>query len=233
MSAPTAKDRLRHLIELAQSEEPADRRTLAGALCDLLLDWPQNYPANMREPFEALLEKAARDVDAQTRRALAERLAPFRAAPMTLLNELFFDAPAEAKSFILARNAENEAAEPATNTAPAQGDEQNLVALMRKARDDNFTRAFAKLLGVETGTATRILHEQSGEALAVACKGAHLARSTFSTLALLNAPNDDATADAKYARLAAYDAVSQDAAERMVRFWRAHFAQNSASARVA
>ena len=57
MSAPSAKDSLRHLIELAQREEPADRRTLAGALCDLLLDWPQNYPANMREPFEALLEK--------------------------------------------------------------------------------------------------------------------------------------------------------------------------------
>lgn len=233
MSAPTAKDRLRHLIELAQSEEPGNRRTLAGALCDLLLDWPQTYPENMREPFEALLEKAVRDVDAQTRRALAERLAPFRAAPMALLNELFFDAPPEAKSFILARNTEKTDADLAPEVTPVHGDEQGLIALMRKARDDNFTRAFAKLLGVETGTASRILREESGEALAIACKGAHLARATFSALALLNAPQEVNTADAKYARLATYDAVRQDAAESMVRFWRAHVVQTAEPAQVA
>ena len=30
-------------------------RTLALELCVLLLDWPATYPANMREPFDALL----------------------------------------------------------------------------------------------------------------------------------------------------------------------------------
>ena len=76
-----------------------------------------------------------------------------------------------------------------------------------------------KLLGVDGALATRILAEPSGDALAAACKGAHLKRTTFSALALLFAPPDDAQ---KQRRLGAYDAVPQEGAESLVRFWRAH-----------
>jgi hypothetical protein len=58
-----ARARLNSLVELATENAPEKRRALAIELCDLLLAWPANYPATMREPFEALLEKTVRLID--------------------------------------------------------------------------------------------------------------------------------------------------------------------------
>lgn len=213
-----ARERLIQLVDLAGRNTPEDRRRLVSELCALLLDWPGDYPLAMRAPFEQLLEKAAQNVDGGTRATLAGRFAAQPDAPVDLLNELFFDAPDAVKSAIFRRNAL------ANDDAPLpEGDhaahEAALVAAARGHRGETLASEFARLLGVECKLARRILSEPSGGALAAACKSAHLKRATFSALALLFAPNEDAE---KERRLIAYDSVPQGAAENLVRFWRTH-----------
>lgn len=57
------RERLNHLLDLAARGDEA-RAALLGELVDLLLDWPKEYGPAMRAPFEALLDRTARDVDA-------------------------------------------------------------------------------------------------------------------------------------------------------------------------
>src|SRR5580698_765171 len=99
MSDP--RERLTRLVELATQNAPQTRRQLAAELCDLLLDWPANYPAAMREPFETLLEKTMRLIDRETRVALIARIAACQDAPPSLLREYFFDAPDDLRGVIL------------------------------------------------------------------------------------------------------------------------------------
>jgi len=212
-----AKQHLSHLADLAERDTPEDRRQLVRALSELLLAWPQDYPLAMRAPFEALLENVAQRVDGETRAQLATRFAALPDAPVGLLNELFFDASPAVKEAILRRNAL------ANDDAPlAAGDhragEAALIAAARARRSEDLAGELARLLGVECTMARRILAEPTGDALAAACKGAHLKRATFSALALLFAPQSAETE----ARLKAYDAVPQGAAENLVRFWREH-----------
>jgi len=203
--------RLQRLIELAGKPAPEDRAALALELAELLSDWPMKYPHEMREPFETLLEKCVRGVDNQTRARVAARVAGRAEAPVHLLNALFFDAPAEAKLGIVARNAGASAHE-----AGAAADEARLIEAARHGTGEDFAADFARLLGIEPVTARRILSEPSGNALAAACKGARLTRAAFSTLAVLFAP--DAKPDDT--RLSAYENVPQDGADNMLRYWR-------------
>jgi hypothetical protein len=210
-----AKQRLTHLIELATTDAPENRRTLAVELCDLLLDWPSHYPATMREPFEALLEKIVRMIDADTRRALAEKLGAREETPLPLLNEFYFDAPAETRDAIILRNA---LLDDGTQPQIPGTDETAIVSAARNTANGEFTASFAKMMGIEPATAERILHDHSGRALAIACKGAHMNRVTFSALALLTeATNSDA--DTRE-RLASFDSVPLPAAERLLDHWR-------------
>jgi hypothetical protein len=210
-----ARQRLSHLIELATTNAPENRRTLAVELCDLLLDWPAHYPAAMREPFEALLEKIVRMIDADTRRALAEKLGAREETPLPLLNEFYFDAPAETRDAIVLRNA---LLEDGTQPTLPHADEQEIVAAARSKTNGEFARAFASMLGIAAGTAERILQDHSAHALAIVCKGAHMNRATFSALALLTeAANGDA--DTRE-RLASFDSVPLPAAERLLDHWR-------------
>jgi hypothetical protein len=212
-----AKQRLTHLIELATTDAPETRRTLAVELCDLLIDWPPHYPAAMREPFEALLEKTVRIIDGETRRALIARLATRHETPVTLLNEFYFDAPEDTRDAIVLRNAlmDGAGAAPAAHT-----DEAALVAAARSKPQDQFAQAFASLLGIERGTADHILHDHSGRALAVACKGAHLGRATFSALAVLSEAG--MALDTARERLSSFDSVPLTGAERLLDYWRSH-----------
>lgn len=214
---PSARERLIHLVDLASREAPEERRRLVSELCELLLDWPAEYPLSMRTHFDKLLERAARDVDREMRAALAERFVALPDAPVSLLNELFFDASGGVKDAILRRNAL------ANDDAPLPVDghgvpEAALISTARTSDSEDLAAQFAKLLKIDRGTAHRILSEPTGDALAAACKGAHLKRATFSTLALLFAPERME----KEARLSAYDAVPQEGAENLIRFWRAH-----------
>jgi hypothetical protein len=219
MSDP--RERLTRLVELATESAPEKRRMLATELCDLLLDWPPNYPAAMREPFETLLEKTMRLIDREARVALIARIA--MSGPLDFLNEFFFDAPAELRAVILARNAQ--APLPAAPSGPI--DEAALIDAARRDVNGAFTDRFAQAARFDGETAACILRDDTAAALAVAAKGAHLSRAAFSALALLA---DGACApDQTLARLAAYDGVAQGAAESMVRFWRVRAAQRAGS----
>ncbi len=208
----TPKERLSHLVELAAQGEAA-RPRLAHELSDLLLDWPADYPDAARLPFEALLEKAVREVDRDTRAALAARFARRADAPVDLLNELFFAAPAEMKDDIVARNAREGHASADTGCTV---DEQHVLDALRSG--NGFTGMFALALGISEATADEILADETAQSLALACKGVHMDRAAFSAIAVLSAK--DRGLDDAYARLAAYDIVPEAAAERLLAFWR-------------
>lgn len=209
-----AKKKLTHLIDLATQDAPESRRALATELCDLLLDWPAHYPAQMREPFEALLEKTVRMIDADTRRALAAKVGAREGVPLPVLNEFYFDASAETRNAIVLRNAliESEAPE-----LPAL-DEREIVAAARAKTNGEFSKSFAQLLGIEPATAQSILLDSSGRALAIACKGAHLTRAAFSALAVLT--ESGRGPDETRERLSTFDAVPEAGAERLLEYWR-------------
>lgn len=68
-----ASQKLTHLLQLAD-QGPALRAALAEEVAELLTNWPEGYPESMRGICEALLAKAARDVDQPTRARLRVRL---------------------------------------------------------------------------------------------------------------------------------------------------------------
>ncbi len=129
----TPKERLTHLLELAASGA-AERSTLAGELADLLLDWPAQYPAAMRATFEALLEKIAREMDADGRAALAARFEGRGGAPLMVLNALFLDAAPVLKDAILVQN---------TAAGPVAGEDADCAALLTASRTSKDLRAGA------------------------------------------------------------------------------------------
>ena len=69
----SASQKLSHLLQLAD-QGPALRAALAEEVAELLTDWPADYPDSMRGVCEALLAKAAREVDAATRARLRVQL---------------------------------------------------------------------------------------------------------------------------------------------------------------
>jgi hypothetical protein len=209
----TPKQRLSRLVELASQGEAA-RPALAHELCDILLDWPTDYPSAARLPFEALLEKALREVDRKTRMAVAARFARRADAPVDILNELFFSATAEMKDEIVARNA-SEMLLP--SEASDFVDEATLLAAARGGMKE-FPAIFASALGVCDATVDEILSDASVQSLALACKGIRAGRATFSAIAILS--DGMRGAEDSYSRLAVYDTVPECAAERMLAFWR-------------
>ena len=214
---PSAKERLIHLLTLAE-KGPAMRAALAEEVTDLLLDWPSDCPDVMRMPCEALLERAARDVDAATRARLAQRVDGHPELPVALLNALFFVASESLKKSIVARNE--------TADLPADDDIADEAALINAARSNSaFVNQFARLLNVSIETAQDILSDASGQSLAVACKGAHVTRAGFSALTMLTSKDK-----ACGTRLEAYESVPQHAAERMLHAWRLHNHDNRAAA---
>lgn len=73
----------------------------------------------------------------------------------------------------------------------------------------------AEILSLDEARTAQILNEDTGEALAIACKGAGISRAAYSTLALLAFPKEHMTE-----RLAAYDGVATLEAARTLRAWR-------------
>ncbi len=70
MAAP---QKLSHLLQLAD-QGPVMRAALAEEVAELLIHWPSDYPDSMKGVCEALLAKAARDVDGATRARLRVQL---------------------------------------------------------------------------------------------------------------------------------------------------------------
>jgi len=90
----------------------------------------------------------------------------------------------------------------------------SLIDNARKGAD--ITHTLAETLGLDAANTAEILKEASGEALAIACKGAGLNRLAYSTLALLALPQGG---DPNL-RLALYDHVATLDAARTLRSWR-------------
>jgi hypothetical protein len=213
-----ARERLSRLIELASESTPDKQRALAFELCDLLTDWPQRYPVVMREPFEALLENVLRRLDGTTRRMIAERIGRHPDTALVLLNAFYLDMPVDVRPAILARNADGHAEAPPEDE-PASGDAM-LIDAARRSRGGELAGAFGAFLQIAPSLAQRILEDASGDALAVACKGAGVRRATYSALALLTMPDIRANPGARFARLSAIDAIPVDGAARMLGYWR-------------
>jgi hypothetical protein len=216
MAGVTAPDRLKRLVDLASQSAVSARGELVQELADLLLDWPANYPANMREPFETLLERAVGDVDGDTRAALAERFAGKEEAPLSLLNLLVFDAAPDSRKLILSRNASagesgDQIVSPALNNSVVLSAIRNASAASRAA-------IIAERFGISEEVGRRILAEGTGYMLAVLCKGAQVGRATFSALAVLALPL--AGAEENYRRLAVYDTVPENEAAALLSRWR-------------
>jgi len=95
-----------------------------------------------------------------------------------------------------------------------------LVDLVRANRLEELACGFAHLVKVDAATAERILHDPSGEALAIACKATRFDRSTFSTLALLAPSEKRRGLDSTRELLDLYEQMPPDVALRAMRFWR-------------
>lgn len=203
----TAKEKLQHFLTLAY-QGPAKAGQLAFELADFVDSWPDDAPASMREPVLTLLDLSLRDADEETRFRLASRLGGRRELPLSLVNEFYLSAPGPVRHAILERNETEGDASPA-----AVRDPDELLYAARGEHAASFTRSFADALRVPLYTAAGILADASGEALAVACRGAHVDRPHFSAMAVLK------LASGADVLLAAYDAPPQHACESLTGFW--------------
>ncbi|HEY1877854.1 MAG TPA: DUF2336 domain-containing protein [Rhizomicrobium sp.] len=178
-----ALQKLSHLLRLAD-QGPALRAALAEEVAELLANWPSEFPQTMRGACEALLAKAAHDLDTDTRARLRVQL---------------FSDP-----------------ELAGRALPRESTAQDLIETARQGGDLAVT--LAALLGVDEKRVAKILDDETGFALAVACKGAGLDRTAFSALAILAHPGRDRTQ--AYALLDAFENVAAGEAARVLRGWR-------------
>jgi hypothetical protein len=96
--------------------------------------------------------------------------------------------------------------------------ESTSQALIEAARLGGLEEALAASLGVDARMAKQILEDESGAALAVACKGAAIDRAAFSALVLLAQPGRDR--NHAFAALDAFDNVPASEATRVLRGWR-------------
>ena len=105
-----------------------------------------------------------------------------------------------------------------------------LVELVRTNRLEELACGFAHLVKVDAATAERILHDPSGEALAIACKAMRFDRSTFSTLALLAPSEKRRGLESTRELLDLYEQMPPDVALRAMRFWRVRCQSTQAAA---
>ena len=97
--------------------------------------------------------------------------------------------------------------------------ESLLKELIEIRRTTEFLLAFAHYVGVDTSTAQRVMKDRSWESLAISCRAAGLERSTFAKIVfgLQKSPEEQNKA---LRILDLYLKIPQEAAERVMRFWR-------------
>ncbi len=94
-----------------------------------------------------------------------------------------------------------------------------LKELIETRRATEFILAFSHYAGVDSATASRIMQDSSWESLAIACRAANLERSTFAKIVFgLQKSLDQQSSGLRILDL--YLKIPQDAAERVMRFWR-------------
>jgi hypothetical protein len=176
-----ASQKLSHLLQLAD-QGPTLRAALAEEVAELLASWPSDYPESMRPVCEALLAKAAHDLDAAAHARVQQMLSSRPDLSRRLLPS-------------------------------------GLEAVVAAARaGENAANALAQSLGVNGVRAQKILADESGAMLALACKGARFDRAAFSALALLLHPARDR--GHAFALLDAFDAIAVSEAVYTLNSWR-------------
>ncbi len=94
-----------------------------------------------------------------------------------------------------------------------------LKELIESRRATEFLLAFAHFVGVDSSTANRILQDHSWESLAIASRAVGLERATFAKIVFgLQNQKDEQNKGLRILDL--YLKIPQDAAERVMRFWR-------------
>jgi len=98
--------------------------------------------------------------------------------------------------------------------------ENLLKELIDQRQGTAFVLAFSHLIGVDSSTAQSMLKDKSWEALAIACRASCLERATFAKIVF--GLQREADQQSKALRiLDLYQKIPQDAAGRVMRFWRA------------
>ncbi len=94
-----------------------------------------------------------------------------------------------------------------------------LKSLIEARRSTEFLLGFAHYIGIDPSTAQRVLQDRTWESLALACRAAGLERSTFAKIVFgLQRSEDEQNKALRILDL--YLKVPQEAAERVMRFWR-------------
>jgi len=105
--------------------------------------------------------------------------------------------------------------------------ENLLKELVDTKRATEFLLAFSHYTGIDPATTTRIFQDRSWESLSIACRAAGLERSTFAKVIFgLQRQSDDQSKALRILDL--YLKIPQEAAERVMRFWRVR-AQSAAN----
>ena len=97
--------------------------------------------------------------------------------------------------------------------------ESLLKELIDMRRSTEFLLAFSHYIGVDSSTAQALLKDKTWESLAIACRAAGLERPTFAKIVFGMQKNHDEQNKALRI-LDLYLKIPQDAAERVMRFWR-------------
>lgn len=107
--------------------------------------------------------------------------------------------------------------------------ESLLKDLVESRRSIEFLLAFAHHIGVDSSTAQRIIQDKSFESLAIASRAAGLERSTFAKI-VFGLQRGEGEQQKALRILDLYLKVPQEAAERVMRFWRVRTDTGSAEA---
>lgn len=95
-----------------------------------------------------------------------------------------------------------------------------LIQLLRQNQVAYFIAGFARMTGVDSQTARRILYDPSGEAVAVACKAVGFDRVYFSNLLLMTDQSGSRKPDEIKKLVGQYDQLTPETAQRAMRFWK-------------
>lgn len=103
--------------------------------------------------------------------------------------------------------------------AANQINESLLNELMDMKQPAEFLLAFSHIIGVDRSTAQALMQDKTWESLAIACRAAGLERETFARV-VLDLQKNPANQNRALQILDLYLKIPQEAAERMMRFWR-------------
>jgi uncharacterized protein (DUF2336 family) len=95
-----------------------------------------------------------------------------------------------------------------------------LVQLLRQNQVAYFVAGFARMTGVDSQTARRILYDPSGEAVGIACKAVGFDRVYYSNLLLMTDQSGSRKPEDVKKLVDLYDQLSPETAQRAMRFWK-------------